>query len=92
MFYICICVRFPCHCIADLQLKYCNLNRQRDQRLQQEHREKLEQQRQAYVLEQDKLRRSHSQAADVLHLKIESLENRLRDGIVECLFMIIFQG
>jgi hypothetical protein len=69
------------HCSPDFQLKYCNLNRQRDQKLQQEHREKLEQQRQAYVLEQDKLRRSHSQAADMLHLKIEILEARLRDGI-----------
>jgi hypothetical protein len=40
----------------------------------------LEQQREIYMQEQEKLRRSHAQAADVLHLKIQSLEARLQEG------------
>lgn len=76
----------PCRCIG--RVRDCEADvvpserpaRHREQKAQQEHREKLEQQRQVYMQEQEKLRRSHSQAVDVLNLKIQSLEARLQEG------------
>ena len=71
------------HCYVTLsQLRHATIRtRQREQQVHQEHKEKMEQQRQTYMLEHEKLRRSHSQAAEVLQLKIQSLEKRLEDGV-----------
>eukprot|EP00802_Teleaulax_amphioxeia_P007509 Tamp_07515.p1 GENE.Tamp_07515~~Tamp_07515.p1 ORF type:complete len:297 (-),score=63.23 Tamp_07515:855-1745(-) len=43
----------------------------------------MDQQREAHMLEQEKLCRSHAQAVEVLNLKISSLEKRLQDERAE---------
>ena len=58
-------------------------NRRREHELQQEHKERLDQQRDAHMQQQEKLRHSHSQAVEVLNLKIRTLEERLEDERTE---------